>query len=311
VEASREAGVEVIWDLFHYGWPDHLDLWSDSFPDRLGALAGAFAAWLQAEGAAARFLTPVNEISFLSWAAGQAGHFYPFARRRGGELKAQLVRAAIRAIEATWDVSPACRIVHAEPVIHVIARPSRPGERDAAERYRLVQYEAMDMLAGRLRPELGGHPRYVDVIGLNYYHDNQWFFGSGRKIRRGQRHHRPLRGMLLEWHERFSRPMLVAETGIENQERPHWLRYVCREVDAAAREGAPLHGVCLYPIVNHPGWVDDRHCQNGLWDYATDGGSRPIYEPLARELRRQMAARSARSLEPATVAEEEAEGPAA
>jgi hypothetical protein len=83
-------------------------------------------------------------------------------------------------------------------------------------------------------------------------------------------------------------------------------------VDAAAREGAPLHGVCLYPIVNHPGWVDDRHCHNGLWDYATDGGSRPVYEPLARELRRQMAARRARSPEPAaTMDEEEAEGPAA
>ncbi len=97
----------MIWDLFHYGWPDHLDVWSAEFPDRLGDLARAFAVWLRSEDAEARFLTPVNEISFLSWAAGEAGSFFPFARRRGGELKGQLVRAAIRAIEATWASPPA------------------------------------------------------------------------------------------------------------------------------------------------------------------------------------------------------------
>jgi hypothetical protein len=46
----------------------------------------------------------------------------------------------------------------------------------------------------------------------------------------------------------------------------------------------PVHGLCLYPIVNHPGWEDDRHCHNGLWDYADAAGERNIYAPLATEL---------------------------
>jgi hypothetical protein len=311
VEAARESSVELVWDLFHYGWPDHLDVWSPAFPDRLAALARAFASWLKTEGAEARFLTPVNEISFLSWAAGEVGIFFPYGKKRGGELKAQLVRAAVQAIEATWEVSPRCRIVHAEPVIHVIARPSRPDEREQAERYRLLQFEAMEMLAGIVRPELGGKPRYVDLVGLNYYHDNQWFFGSGRKIRRGQRKYRPLREMLLEWHRRFGRPMLIAETGIEDEERPQWLRFVCTEVSAAIRDGAPIHGICLYPIVDHPGWVNDRHCHNGLWDYARDDGERPLYEPLAAELRRQNDAFRTLASSYSPSAEDEAEGPAA
>ncbi len=146
------------------------------------------------------------------------------------------------------------------------------------------------------------------MVGLNYYHANQWFYRTGRKIRRCERHYRALRDMLLEWHERFRRPMLIAETGIEDEERPDWLRYVCREVDAATGQGAPIHGVCLYPIVNHPGWTNDRHCHNGLWDYAMESGRRPTYEPLARELRRQVAAHEGRAVdEPAGVAE----GPAA
>jgi hypothetical protein len=49
----------------------------------------------------------------------------------------------------------------------------------------------------------------------------------------------------------------------------------------------PLHGLCMYPIVNHPGWDDDRHCYNGLWDYPDTSGARDIYEPLARELANQ------------------------
>jgi hypothetical protein len=53
------------------------------------------------------------------------------------------------------------------------------------------------------------------------------------------------------------------------------------------REGVPVHGLCWYPIMNHPGWEDDRHCHNGLWDYADSSGVREIYEPLARELESQ------------------------
>jgi hypothetical protein len=43
----------------------------------------------------------------------------------------------------------------------------------------------------------------------------------------------------------------------------------------------------LYPIVNHPGWEDDRHCYNGLFDYADDWGDRKAFQPLAIELARQ------------------------
>jgi hypothetical protein len=43
--------------------------------------------------------------------------------------------------------------------------------------------------------------------------------------------------------------------------------------------------VCLYPVVNHPGWEDERHCHNGLWDYCNESGHREIYMPLAEEIK--------------------------
>jgi hypothetical protein len=98
--------------------------------------------------------------------------------------------------------------------------------------------------------------------------------------------YRPLNQMLKEVHQRYQRPLLIAETGAENRVRAGWLRYVCEESCLAMSGGLPLQAICLYPILNHPGWVDDRHCHNGLWDYPDAVGNREIYRPLAAELRR-------------------------
>ena len=62
---------------------------------------------------------------------------------------------------------------------------------------------------------------------------------------------------------------------------------MCTEVAAALKAGVPIEVVCLYPIVNHPGWDDDRHCYNGLWYYGNELGDREIYKPLADELQFQ------------------------
>ena len=141
------------------------------------------------------------------------------------------------------------------------------------------------MLTGKREPQLGGNKAYLDIIGLNYYFDNQWRHPSGRKVLRGHKSHRPLNLILLEYFKRFKRPMLIAETGIENEARPEWFRYICEEVEIAESRGVPIEGICLYPIVNHPGWDDNRHCHNGLWDYANDLGEREIYAPLAEEIK--------------------------
>jgi beta-glucosidase/6-phospho-beta-glucosidase/beta-galactosidase len=93
--------------------------------------------------------------------------------------------------------------------------------------------------------------------------------------------------MLVEMWERYKRPMIIAETGIEDDERARWFRYIAGEAGRAMLAGVDLHGITWYPIVDHPGWEDNRHCRNGLWGYADGKGERPIYQPLASEIRRQ------------------------
>lgn len=292
VRAAQETNTLVIWDLCHFGWPDHLDIFSPQFVESLARYGAAFARWLAEETHAPGVFVPINEISFFSWAAGDEGSMFPFATGRGFELKRQLVRAALEAMKAIWKVQPAARFLHVDPVIHVLAAPRHPEEQSRAEAYRLSQYQAWDMLAGRLCPELGGQERFLDLIGVNFYPHNEWFYNLNnfRRIRKfaplSRRHplYRPFREILGEVYERYHRPLFVAETGAEDRARAGWLRYICQETEAARAQGIPVHGICLYPIVNHPGWIDDRHCYNALWDYPQADGNRKIYEPLAREI---------------------------
>ena len=142
------------------------------------------------------------------------------------------------------------------------------------------------MLLGNLAPELGGGPELIDVIGLNYYPDNQWYF-RGSFIPLGHFAYRPFRTMLTEVSSRYRRPLLIAETGAEGSARPAWLHYVASETAAARREGVPVEGLCIYPILDYPGWYDERHCQVGLFSLPGSTDERHTDRDLADELRRQ------------------------
>ena len=287
VRAARIAGIQVIWDLCHYGWPDGLDVFAAEFVDRFAGYAGAVAAVVAEETDADEpaAYCPVNEISFWSWAGGEVGYMNPFATGRGFELKAQLVRASLAAIDAIWSVDPRARILHAEPAIHIVPNPA-PGARQDTEGHRLAQFQACDMLAGRLWPQLGGGERYLDVVGVNYYPPNQWEL-DGATVWRDDPRYRPFRQILAEVWERYGRPLIVSETGAQGGDRASWLGYVAEEVRAARSAGVPVEGICLYPVLDYPGWDDDRHCETGLWGVATPEGRRETCWPLAQELERQ------------------------
>jgi hypothetical protein len=278
LRAAREAGVQPVWDLCHYGWPDDLEIWGSAFVDRFARFAAAAAALIRDEGGGAPpLLCPVNEISFWAWAGGDQGRFGPCARRRGGELKRQLVRASIAGIDAVRAVDPEARFVQVDPVIHFVGGG-----------YNEAQYEAWDMLCGRAEPGLGGRPEHLDIVGVNYYPDNQWVL-NGSTIPLGHHLYRPFRELLADVHRRYGRPLLLAETGAEGGARAAWLHYVADEVRAALDAGVPVEGICLYPVLDYPGWENDRHCEVGLLGNPDADGRRPVHAPLAGELARQQA----------------------
>lgn len=286
VRAARETGIQVIWDLFHYGWPDDIDIFQPEFVRRFRSFAMAFAKLLVDETDTPPCICPINEISYFAWAAGDVGYLNPFEVNRSYELKVQLVRAAIEASEALWSVLPATHILHIDPVINIIADPAQPEDRQKAEEHRLAQYQAWDMIAGRHWPLLGGTDSYLDMIGVNYYDHNQWLYG-GEFLDPTHPLYRPFSDILLEVYTRYNRPLFIAETGVEGAQRAGWLNYICDEVSTAMEAGVPIEGVCIYPICDYPGWDDERCCQTGFWGYADEEGVRELHKPLMEELQRQ------------------------
>jgi hypothetical protein len=274
LRAAEQARVQVIWDLLHYGWPDGLPFWEPVFVDRFAKFAASVASLVRDESDAVPVYSVVNEISFWAW-AGNTRKFHPLGRGKGDAIKRQLVRATIAAIEAIRSVDARARFVQVDPLINVVGGG-----------YNELQFAAWDMLAGALEPGLGGSPHYLDIVGVNYYPDNQWFL-KGSTIPLGHACYRPFREMLADVAQRYLRPVLVAETGAEGSARTAWLFYVAGEVRAAIEAGVPVEGICLYPIIDYPGWEDDRPCDVGLMGVADPQGQRSVYQPLAEEIQRQ------------------------
>lgn len=292
LDAARAEGVQVIWDLCHYGWPDGLDIFSAAFVDRFARFSREAARVQLDRSGSPGFYSPINEISFFTWAATR-GLMFPYAHGHDNELKRQLLRAAIAAADAIRSVDPAARLLYPEPLIHNVPPRWRPWHTWSAAEQRASQFEAWDMIAGRAHAELGGEERYLDVVGVNFYAANQWEVPGGRKLNwdagSDDPRWRPLHLLLAEVAERYGRPLLIAETSHYGIGRAPWLEEIACECRLALEHGVPLQGVCLYPILDRFDWDDPAHWHNsGLWDMRTNGNghyARVLNEEYAQALR--------------------------
>jgi len=287
LEAAERTGVQVIWDLFHYGSPDHVDQAADDFPQRFTEFAVAALEFQQSISKRPALVCPLNEINFMSWAV-EVDYFPRAGPKEVGWFKRQLVRTAISAAQAIRNRWPKATLVWAEPLVHIAPHSHRRAKVRAAEQSRQGQFEAYDWITGRAEPELGGDQSLVDLIGLNFYPHNQWFY-DGPTIPMGHHEYRPLADMLLEVADRYGKPVFLSETGAEGSGKPSWLHYVCNEVRDAMDRGAVIEGICWYPITAYPGWDNSRHAEAGLLSTVISDGSRHVDERLFEELQAQRA----------------------
>jgi len=287
LEAAELAGVQVIWDLFHYGSPDHVDQAADDFPRRFTDFAVAALELQQSISSRPPLVCPLNEINFLSWAVDD-GYFPRVGPTKQGWFKDQLVRTAISAARAIRKRWPRATIVWAEPLIHIAPHDRRRRTVEGAKRNLQGMYEAYDWILGRARPELGGDSSLADVIGWNFYPHNQWYW-KGPTVPMGHHEYRPLADLLVEMADRYEKPLFLSETGAEGTGKPSWLHYVCNEVRDALARGADIRGICWYPITAYPGWDNSRHAETGLLSTVVADGSRHVDPRLLAEFEVQRA----------------------
>jgi len=287
--SAHRHGLQVLWTVVHYGLPAGLSLHDDTMIERLARFAGEVARVLgPAERAAGHtpVFTPINEISFLAWAAAQptmfaapnnlqAGLTRQAQADAGGSLrdlgyaaKCRLAAASIQAMRAIRAELPEARFMHVEPLVHVVQPLGRDDLAEHAALVRSWQWQAWDMLAGTLEPSLGGTPAWLDIVGVNHYHNSQWVVGSDESLDWASRDPRRSRFALLlaEAAQRYARPMVVSETSHVGVGRAAWLHEIAAEVRAAGASGVPVLGLCVYPLVDRPDWHDATQWhRSGLW----------------------------------------------
>jgi UDP-galactopyranose mutase len=268
---AQELGLQSCWTFCHYGLPDDVDLYAPEFIERFARYCRAAAQFLAPYLGDAPVYSPINEISFFCW--GLSVHMFKHRNMHhpnaGEEGKRQLVRASIAGIDAIREVAPGARILQCDPIIHVVAPEGHPEWAEQARNWRASQFEAWDMLCGRREPELGGADRYLDIIGCNYYHSNQWESGTNERLWWHLDHPRrePLHEILQELQQRYGRPLMLAETSHVGSGRGDWIRETAEQAAMAAERGVDFHGICIYPIIDRPDWENAAHWhRSGLWD---------------------------------------------
>ena len=301
--AGRAANVQQLWDICHFGFPSDLSPLHPRFEARFADVCAAFTRFYRSLTDEPLIVTPINEVSFLSWLGGEVAGTVPFARGMGFEVKRRLAGAFIAGINAIREIDPTARLLTTEPLIHAVA-PSG-GNRRARRRHAWLQhaadginesqFQSLDMLSGRLCPELGGRPDYLDLLGFNFYYDNEWEHCHGRlrwEDSPRDARWRPLNELLYRAWQRYDRPVVLSETSHPGLDRPRWVQNTAAECRRALDRGVPLLGICLYPILDRPDWDDLATWHRaGLWDATLpappDGTPPPmtLYEPYATALR--------------------------
>ena len=277
--AAKETGIQQIWDLNHFDFPADLDPFSEEFVIRFRKYAEAAIKTIKKYfPEEVLYIVPLNEISFFAWIGADMGWWAPYkkGRKNGNLFKQQLVRAALAAMDAIWEIDPTVRFIHVDPFMRRSAKPPAhtKSEEHVTEFNEIIRFEAWDMLSGKTYPELGGDPKYLDIIGMNYYIHNQEWVISGEN--------NTILHQLIDWdssdrvsfaemirvaYNRYQRPILISETGSFGVNRKDWWQRTLREIHEGIESGLPIIGCCAYPVLDRPENAGFLLPNSGLWDF--------------------------------------------
>lgn len=271
LKAADKFGYQIIWDLCHFGFPSDLTPLHPKFPQRFASFAQAFAKHFKRMAPGQTLIVvPFNEVSFLSWLGGDAKGTIPYSIANGWHVKYAMVNAYIQGIKLIKEIDENTRILSTEPLINVTSSEKEMHLYEKARHDSENQFQVMDILTGRICPELGGSEEYPDIIGLNYYYSNQWQLPNNQSLDWKNQlcdQYIPLHVLIRNVYNRYKKPIILSETSHFGEERVQWIEMIASECKIVLDEGIPLLGICIYPIIDRPDWDDLNHWHHsGLWD---------------------------------------------
>ncbi|MBD0285474.1 MAG: hypothetical protein ICV79_08630 [Flavisolibacter sp.] len=264
--AAQKTGIQQLWDICHFGYPDPLTPLHPQFVDRFVSVCKAFTELYRMCTDDPLIVTPINEISFMSYLGGDVAGTVPFLQKSGALIKYHLCRAAIKGIEAIKAIDPSAKIMMVEPLIRIHPKEGKRITKRIRE-YNEGQFEAMEIITGRMHPELGGRPEYMDLAGFNYYYNNQWEHRGRSLCWKADRERRDFPGWLKAAADRYGKPVVLSETGHFKEERSLWMQQITEECITAMKKGVNLIGICIYPVLDRPDWDHMTYIPCGIWGY--------------------------------------------
>ena len=273
IEVAESLEIQVVWDICHFGYPDDLTPLHPMFARRFSHLCEAFVRNYRSHISAGNVvITPINEVSFVSWLGGDARGTSPYCTGMGWDVKYHLMKAYIEGIHRMKNFDSSVTVMTTEPLINIV-----PGNSfdilsvQEAHNKNEDQFQILEMLVGNICPELGGCPDLLDIAGLNFYFNNQWVNEDHYIIPWGDfpPHPlwKPLNALVSEFFEKYQVPVVIAETSHPGEHRKNWLEMIANECELIIEKDIPLLGCCIYPVIDRPDWdFPEQWHRSGLWD---------------------------------------------
>jgi len=245
VKAAEKFKLTLYLDLWHYGYPDWLDILSPDAP----AHFAEFAEQIAKRYPSRTHYCICSEPTLMVERGGQRGGWRPFLRQKDPTpFRQQICRCIIAASQAVLKVRPEAKLILPDPW-HATDVNSEDW-----------QAAVIDTVLGRRDPELGGSSELITIIGLNHYRDSTL---------------PPFHKLILNAKKRWSdKPLWFTETsgppvGWKQEE---WFWWMMAEVRLANQEGADIPVFTWAPAISMYDWVDEtKHLANGIWVLEADG----------------------------------------
>lgn len=239
VTAAEKYNLKLYLDLWHYGYPDWLDILSG---DAITHFA-SFARQIAQRYPSLEYYCVCNEPSLLVEMGGRQGQWGPFLRAEDPSgFRRQVSKMIIEASKAILEVKPDAILIIPEPW-HATDRI--PEDDQAA---------VLDTVLGLRDPELGGCSELVTIIGLNHYRDSTL---------------PPFHRLLMNAQKRWpTKQLWVTETSgpPTGWQQAEWFWWMLAETRLAAMSGVNVPVFTWAPVISMYDWVDEtQQLHNGIW----------------------------------------------
>lgn len=189
------------------------------------------------------------------------------------------MKAVIAAINVIKLIDNNVRFINSDPIMYRLPKkPTTPLKEEYAAYFRKTCFQTWDMISGLLFPELGGSLEHLDIVGINYYIQNQEyicdvkkegdsFFPTHQTIPFKSKNRAPFYNLYLLAYLRYQRPLMISETGSFGELRYGWWKTILKEIHKILENKLPMLGVCAYPIIDRFDWTTGLRTNSGFWDF--------------------------------------------